>query len=106
MGAAFSRDQVRAGIDALRTTGYGHAAAAIGQLLNSHDQRTEAATVLATALDNLGARIHRDLHTESSYTSTDDKQLADLLDKFSAYSDECLGALDHPAVRALLDGGA
>ena len=69
---------------------------------------TNAVTVLATALDRLGARIHRDLHVESSYIdlSGAPRRLAETLAGFSAYADECLAALDDPAViNALADPG-
>jgi hypothetical protein len=60
---------------------------------------TDAVTVLATALDRLGARIHRDLHVDSSHIDVSaDPRLADTLTGFSAYTDECLAALDDPAV--------
>lgn len=63
----------------------------------------DAVTVLATALDRLGARIHRDLHVESSDIDvSDDPQLADTLAGFSAYADECLAALDNPNVMTAL----
>lgn len=71
----------------------------------NQQQADNAVRVLATALDNLGARIYRDVHPESSYISTDDEQITDILDKLSAYADEQIKALDHPAVRAVLDGG-
>lgn len=62
-----------------------------------------AVTILAEALDRLGARFHRDLHIESSYTSpSGDPQLDDALIKFSALADECLEALDNPVVIAAL----
>lgn len=67
------------------------------------DLRT-AVTVLAEALDKLGGRIHRDLHTESSYIDiTENNPLYPALDQFSAFADKCLEALDHPAVQAILD---
>lgn len=58
--------------------------------------------VVATALDRLGARIHRDLHVDSSYldVSDTDPQLARVLRDFSDLADECLEALDHPVVLA------
>lgn len=62
----------------------------------------DAVTVLATALDRLGARIHRDLHVDSSYIEVTDPQLVDTLTGFSAYADECLAALDNPAVTSAL----
>jgi hypothetical protein len=62
-----------------------------------------AVTVLAEALDQLGARIHRDLHTDSSYINIDeDNPLHPVLNTFSGFAEECLTALDHPAVRAVL----
>lgn len=64
---------------------------------------TDAVTVLATALDRLGARIHRDLHVESSYIDLSGApRLAETLTGFSAYADECLAALDDPGVIAAL----
>ena len=66
---------------------------------------TYAVTVLATALDRLGARIHRDLHVESSYIDLSGApQLAETLAGFSAYADDCLAALDNPAVVNALAG--
>lgn len=63
----------------------------------------DALTALATALDQLGARIHRDLHVESSHIDLSvDPQLADTLAGFSAYADECLTVLDNPAVTRAL----
>lgn len=63
----------------------------------------DAVTVLATALDRLGARIHRDVHIESSYIDlSGDPRLAETLAGFSAYADECLTALDDPGVIAAL----
>lgn len=60
---------------------------------------TDAVTVLATALDRLGARIHRDLHVDSSYIDLSGApRLAETLEGFSVYADECLTALDNPAV--------
>ena len=62
-----------------------------------------AVTILATALDNLGARIYRDLHVESSYIDLGDaKAMADALTGFSSFADEVLGALSHPAVKRAL----
>ena len=63
----------------------------------------DAVTVLATALDELGARIYRDVHVESSYLHLpEDSKLTDTLTEFSAYTDECLTVLDNPiVVRAL-----
>lgn len=63
----------------------------------------DAVTVLATALDRLGARIHRDLHVDSTDSALSaDPQAARLLAGFSAYADECLAALDNAAVQAAL----
>ena len=63
----------------------------------------DAVTVLATALDQLGARIYSDVHIDSSYISLpDDSALTETLTAFSAYADECLTVLDNPVVvRAL-----
>jgi hypothetical protein len=59
----------------------------------------DALTVLATTLDRLGARIHRDLHVDSSHLDLSaDPQLASTLSGFSAYADECLAVLDSPTV--------
>ncbi|BEL01823.1 hypothetical protein Q0Z83_000140 [Actinoplanes sichuanensis] len=63
----------------------------------------DAVTVLAAALDQLGARIHRDLHVDSSYINVTDPRLVATLAEFSAYADECLTALDDPAVISVLD---
>ncbi|GLW31206.1 hypothetical protein [Actinoplanes regularis] len=57
-----------------------------------------AVTVLAEALDKLGARIHLD----TAYNVAEDNPLYGLLEQFSGYTDECLTALDHPAVKATL----
>ena len=63
----------------------------------------DALTVLATALDGLGARIHRDLHVDSSHIDLSaDPRLATTLAGFSAYADECLAVLDDPAVISAL----
>lgn len=63
----------------------------------------DAVTALATALDELGARIYRDVHVESSYIDLPEgSKLTDTLNEFSAYTDECLTVLDSPVVvRAL-----
>ena len=63
----------------------------------------DAVTVLAAALDELGARIYRDVHVDSSYIDLpEDSKLTDTLSEFSAYADECLSVLDNPiVVRAL-----
>jgi hypothetical protein len=62
-----------------------------------------AVTVLAEALDRLGARIHRDLHVESREAApVSDPDLARTLTKFSAYADECLEALEDSRVVAAL----
>ncbi|GAB1644178.1 hypothetical protein [Krasilnikovia sp. MM14-A1259] len=75
----------------------------ISQQSDSDLSYAEAVTVLATALDNLGARIHRDLHVESSYIDVgDDPDLADLLTGFSSFADQCLAALHDPAVTRAL----
>ncbi|WBB93350.1 hypothetical protein [Verrucosispora sp. WMMC514] len=63
----------------------------------------DAVAVLVTALDQLGARIHRDLHVESSHIDLSaDPQLANTLTGFSAFADECLAVLDNPAVARAL----
>jgi hypothetical protein len=63
----------------------------------------DAVTVLATALDSLGARIHRDLHVESSYIDvSDDPELTGVLTDFSSFADRCLAALNHPTVKRAL----
>lgn len=63
----------------------------------------EAVTVLADALDRLGARIHRDLNVETSESApASDPELAATLVRFSAYADECLEALDDARVLAAL----
>lgn len=63
----------------------------------------DAVTVLATALDRLGARIHRDLHVETSHIDlSSDPRLASMLTGFSAYADECLTVLNNPAVTSAL----
>jgi ribulose-5-phosphate 4-epimerase/fuculose-1-phosphate aldolase len=65
----------------------------------------EAVTVLATALDELGARIYRDLHIESGHIDVSGSpQLTAILSDFSAYADQCLAALDNPAVANALAG--
>jgi hypothetical protein len=63
----------------------------------------EAVTVLADALDRLGARIHRDLNVETGEAApASDPELAATLVRFSAYADECLEALDDVRVLAAL----
>jgi hypothetical protein len=63
----------------------------------------EAVRVLATALDELGARFHRDLHPESSYLDTDDPTAVRLaIDDFAAYVEVRMNVLDHPAVKRAL----
>jgi hypothetical protein len=62
----------------------------------------DAVTVLASALDQLGARIYRDLHVDSSDIDVSDSRLINTLTGFSAYADECLAALDDPSVRTIL----
>lgn len=63
----------------------------------------DAVTVLATALDELGARIYRDIHIDSGYIDVSDSpRLAATLTDFSAYADQCLAALDNPAVAQIL----
>ena len=61
-----------------------------------------AVVVLAEALDRLGARIYRDINPNSSYENITDPHLLKLLTGFSGFAEECLTALDHPAVRAVL----
>jgi hypothetical protein len=62
-----------------------------------------AVSVLANALDNLGARIHRDLHVGSSYIDvSEDPALAEILTGFSDFADRCLDALSDPDVRRAL----
>lgn len=66
-------------------------------------QYADAVAVLATALDRLGARIHRDVHVESSNIDLSaDPRLAQTLASFSSYADECLTALDNPSVMTAL----
>lgn len=62
-----------------------------------------AVTVLAEALDQLGARIYRDINPDSSYENITDPRLLKILNEFSGFAEECLTALDHPAVREALD---
>ncbi|SNS90400.1 hypothetical protein [Actinoplanes regularis] len=69
---------------------------------STNTAHVDAVTVLATALDRLGARIHRDLHVDSSHIDLSDPRLAATLTGFSAYADECLAALDNPAVTSAL----
>lgn len=65
--------------------------------------RPDAVKILATALDNLGSRFHRDLHPESSYLPMDDpKVMADAIDRFAGYVEEQLAVLDDPVVKAAL----
>jgi hypothetical protein len=72
-------------------------------LVSSHSSLVHAVTVLATALDELGARIYRDLHIESGHIDvTGSPRLAATLTDFSAYADECLSALDDPMVTKAL----
>lgn len=65
-----------------------------------------AVTILATALDNLGARIYRDIHIDSSYIPlpADDPALLRIVSDFSSFADDVLGALNHPAVKRALAG--
>jgi hypothetical protein len=72
-------------------------------MLTDEAQPYAAVTVLAEALDRLGARIHRDLHVESGEAApVADPDLAITLAKFSAYADECLEALEDARVVATL----
>ncbi|MET8152058.1 hypothetical protein ACIBSW_40460 [Actinoplanes sp. NPDC049668] len=74
-----------------------------GQQSDDDLSYADAVTVLATALDNLGARIHRDLHVESSYIDvSEDSALAEILTGFSSFADRCLAALHDPAVKRAL----
>jgi hypothetical protein len=67
----------------------------------------DAITVLATALDELGARIYRDLHVESGcLDASDSPRIAATLTDFSAYADQCLTALDDPSVVKALAAAA
>lgn len=72
------------------------------QQTRSDTAYTDAVTVLANALDQLGARIYRDLHVDSSDIDVSDPRLVSTLTGFSAYADECLSALDNPSVRNVL----
>lgn len=59
---------------------------------------------IATALDNLGARVYRDLHFDSSYLDPEDpKAMREAISGFCAYAEAFLGVLNDPAVRAALD---
>jgi hypothetical protein len=60
---------------------------------------------LATALDNLGARLYRDLHVDTTdlAVTSRDPQVATTLISFSAYAEECLAVLDNPDVLAALE---
>jgi hypothetical protein len=72
-------------------------------LLTEPVQPYAAVTVLAEALDRLGARIQRDLHVESREAApVSDPDLAMTLAKFSAYADECLEALEDARVLTAL----
>jgi hypothetical protein len=67
------------------------------------DTKAEAVKTVATALDQIGGRIYRDLHVES----TDIEQhvadwVAKVLREFTAYAEEQLAVLNDPAVRAAL----
>nr|WP_221382993.1 hypothetical protein [Actinoplanes polyasparticus] len=74
-----------------------------GQQSDGEVSYADAVTVLATALDNLGARIHRDLHVESSYIDVgDDPELTEVLTDFSSFADRCLAALNDPTVKRAL----
>ena len=73
------------------------------RVLTDPVQPYAAVTVLAEALDRLGARIHRDLHVESREAApVSDPDLARTLAKFSAYADECLETLEDARVVAAL----
>jgi hypothetical protein len=76
---------------------------AMERALTDSVQPYAAVTVLAEALDRLGARIHRDLHVESREAApVSDPDLARTLVKFSAYADECLEVLEDARVLAAL----
>lgn len=64
------------------------------------DETKRAVKLLATALDNLCARINQTLPTDGNYISFDDPGLEDAVNGLVAYSDECSSALDDPTVRA------
>ena len=60
--------------------------------------------LLATALDDIGARIYRDVNPDSSYEPWDE-QTAQKLSDFAAYAEKQLAVLDHPDVKAALAAG-
>lgn len=71
--------------------------------LTSAEASVDAVAVLATALDELGARIYRDLHIESGHIDVSGSpRLAATLTEFSAYADQCLAVLDNPVVAKAL----
>ena len=75
----------------------------VDQLASTETAYADAVTVLATALDELGARIYRDVHVDSSYIDLPEgSKLAESLTDFSAYADQCLTALDNPVVKQAL----
>lgn len=59
---------------------------------------------VATALDNLGVHVYRDLHFDSSYLDPENaKAMEEAINRFCAAAERCLEVLDDPAVRAALD---
>jgi hypothetical protein len=63
---------------------------------------TYAVRALATALDNVGCRIYRDVNPDSSYIAVEDERVALVLSDFTAYADEQLGVLDDPTIKRVV----
>lgn len=59
-------------------------------------------TKLATALDNLGGRIYRDIDPENTSLPTDSESAA-ILDRFMSFAENSLAVLNDPEVRSVVD---
>lgn len=106
------RGELRAEVDRLRaklstaTTDHLSHAAALHRICDERsaaiDRLTAERNRYAAALDKLGARIHRDLHVESSYVDLGaaDPQLHAALIDLSTLADECLSVLDRTETAA------
>ncbi|MDG4832405.1 hypothetical protein O7627_24300 [Solwaraspora sp. WMMD1047] len=79
----------------------------VDQLLTERANLRTAIRTLATALDQLCARTHRDLHPDSHSSHLDPTALPqsvrDALTALDRYAEEQGEALDHPAVKAALN---
>jgi hypothetical protein len=68
------------------------------------DALTAALDKVATALDQIGGRIYRDIHTEATdVTEHVEDWVAKVLRDFTAYAEEHLAVLNDPSVRAALE---